>query len=86
MPRGQVYREVTSLTNCTDYQARRLNMKTVDKHGNKSYPHTLNNTVLATSRVMVAILETYQNKDGSITIPKVLLPYMYGKKKIQLKK
>jgi len=83
MPRGQQYREVTSLSNCTDYQARGLNFKVADKQNNKSYPHTLNNTVIATSRAMVAILENYQNKDGSITIPKVLLPYMFGKTKIK---
>ncbi|HLC84782.1 MAG TPA: serine--tRNA ligase [Candidatus Nanoarchaeia archaeon] len=83
MPRQEKYREVCSLSNCTDYQTRRLNTKVADKQGNKYYPHSLNNTVVATSRAMVAILENYQNKDGSVTVPKVLVPYMMGKKKIE---
>lgn len=82
MPRGETYREVTSLSNCTDYQARGMNIKVINKKGEKHFPHTLNNTVCATSRAMVAILENFQNKDGSVTIPKALRPYMFGKDKI----
>src|SRR3989338_569105 len=80
------YGEVMSLSNCTDYQARKLNIKAVDKQGNKRVLHTLNNTALATSRIMVSILENYQQKDGSIKIPDVLVPYMHGKKRIEVKK
>ena len=66
-------------------QARRQNIKITDKK-EKYFAHTLNNTVIATSRAMVAILENYQNKDGSISIPKPLQKYMNGKTKIQAKK
>ena len=83
MPRTQEYKEVVSCSNCTEYQARRLNIK-VGKHGgNKEFVHTLNATAVATSRVLVAILENYQNKDCSVAIPKVLIPYMNGKKKLK---
>ncbi len=79
------YGEVMSLSNCTDYQARKLNIRCVDKQGNKRVVHTLNDTALATSRIMVAIIENNQNEDGSITIPKALRPYMMGKEKIEKK-
>jgi len=72
--------------NCTDYQARRLNIKFGHHGGKKEYVHTLNNTAIATSRIMVAILENFQNKDGSVTIPKVLHPYMGGIKKLEKQK
>ncbi|MEK6886713.1 MAG: serine--tRNA ligase [Nanoarchaeota archaeon] len=75
-PTTKEYGEVMSLSNCTDYQARKLNIKCTDSKGNKRVLHTLNDTALATSRILVAILENNQNKDGSITIPKVLVPYM----------
>jgi len=83
MPRQGKYREACSCSNCTDYQARRLDIKfgIPGMAGNK-YVHTLNNTAVATSRALVAILENYQNKDGSITVPKVLVKYMFGKTKI----
>ncbi|GIU69445.1 MAG: serine--tRNA ligase [Candidatus Woesearchaeota archaeon] len=81
-PRKKEYFEVGSCSNLTDAQARRLNIKYSDKHNNKQFVHTLNNTAIATSRAMVAILENFQNKDGSIDIPKVLQKYMYGIKKI----
>src|SRR3989344_5419102 len=74
-PTRKEYGEIMSLSNCTDYQARRLNIKCIDKNGNKKILHTLNNTALATSRIMVAILENYQQKDGSILIPKALWKY-----------
>ena len=80
-PTTKEYGEVMSLSNCTDYQARKLNIKFTDSKGNKRVLHTLNDTALATSRILVAILENNQNKDGSITIPKILVPYM-GKNKI----
>jgi len=74
-PTTNSYGEVVSLSNCTDYQARKLNIKCVDKKGNRRILHTLNDTALATSRIMVAILENNQQKDGSIKIPKVLWKY-----------
>ncbi|MFQ6020462.1 MAG: serine--tRNA ligase [Candidatus Aenigmatarchaeota archaeon] len=78
------YREVGSNSNCTDYQARRLNIRYREKPGQKpvGFVHTLNNTALATSRTILAILEQYQQKDGSVLIPKVLQPYM-GIKKLE---
>ncbi|MCX6709713.1 MAG: serine--tRNA ligase [Candidatus Woesearchaeota archaeon] len=85
-PREGKYAEVTSCSNCTSYQAVRSNIKYRKADGTKEYLHTLNNTGLATSRIIRAILENYQNEDGSITVPKVLLPYMNGITKIGPKK
>ena len=72
------FREVGSNSNCTDYQARRLNIRYREKEGQSpvGFVHTLNNTALATSRPVVAILEQCQQKDGSVVVPKVLRPYM----------
>ena len=72
------YREAGSNSNCTDYQARRLGIRYREKEGAPpaGFVHTLNNTAIATSRTMLAILEVYQQKDGSVKIPKVLWPYM----------
>ena len=71
------FREIGSNSNCTDYQARRLNIKFKEGEGKPAagFVHTLNNTALATSRTMLAILEQFQQKDGSVKIPKVLVPY-----------
>ena len=80
-PRMNEYKEVVSGSNCTDYQARRLNIK----HGRqdkKGLVHTLNCTAVATARALQAILENFQNKDGSVSIPKVLQKYMNGKTKL----
>ena len=85
-PTTNSYGEVMSLSNCTDYQARKLGIRCADKQGNKRVLHTLNDTALATSRIMVAILENCQDKDGSVNIPKVLVPYMGGIKKMAAKK
>jgi len=74
-----VYREVISCSNCTEYQSRRLNVRAGKVGGEKFVPHTLNATAMATSRGLVAILENYQREDGSVTIPKLLRPYMDGK-------
>jgi len=81
-PRKKEYFEITSCTNMEEAQARRLNIK-VSEGKEKYFAHTLNNTVIATSRAMVAILENFQNEDGSVTIPKALVPYMGGKRKIK---
>ena len=76
------YYELGSLTNMEEAQARRLNIK-IDDKGKRYFAHTLNNTVIATSRALIAIMENHQQKDGSIKIPKALWPYMNGKKKIE---
>jgi seryl-tRNA synthetase len=75
-----VFRESGSNSNCTDYQARRLNVKYREKEGMApaGFLHTINNTALATSRTMMAILEQYQQKDGTVLVPKALQPYMHG--------
>lgn len=83
MPRQETFQETTSCSNYTDYQARRANIRMHRQESNTyEHPHTLNATAIATSRIMVAILENYQNEDGSVTIPKVLRPYMYGRTEI----
>ncbi len=81
-PRQQKYFEVCSCSNLTDAQARRLGIKYKDENGNKEFAHTLNNTVIASPRMLIALLENNYNEDGSITIPIVLRPYMGGKDKI----
>jgi seryl-tRNA synthetase len=75
------YGEVTSASNCTDFQSRRLNIRYRNKENKKTHPYTLNGTAIALSRVLMAILENYQQKDGSIEIPEVLRAYV-GKDKI----
>jgi len=71
------YREIVSCSNCLDYQARRLKIRFRDKtNEDTQYLHTLNSTLIATSRVLVSIMENFQTKDGHITIPKVLQKYM----------
>ena len=81
-PRQQKYFEVCSCSNLTDAQARRLNIKYKNKNGDKEFAHTLNNTVIAPPRMLIAFLENNLNKDGSVNIPKPLQPYMGGKEKI----
>lgn len=84
MPAQNTYREAISCSNCTDYQARRLNIRYREKEGTppKGFVHTLNSTAIATGRTMVAILENYQQEDGSVVIPEVLRPYMNEIEKI----
>ncbi len=77
MPAHGRYREVVSCSNCLDFQARRLMIRYRDRPNEESrYVHTLNSTLVATERTIVAIMENYQREDGSIEIPKVLKPYM----------
>ncbi len=81
MPREEKYREVVSCSNCTAYQAARLGIKY--KTGNeKEYLHTLNSTAIATSRTIRAIIENNMQEDGSVMIPKALVPYMNGLERI----
>ncbi len=88
MPAQNAYREIISCSNCTDYQARRLNIRFREKEGQppKGFVHTLNSTALATGRTIVAILENYQQEDGSVVVPKVLRKYMGGIEKIEPKR
>jgi len=88
MPAQNGYREVVSCSNCTDYQARRLNIKYREKEGEapKGFLHTLNSTAIATNRTIVAILENYQQEDGSVTVPEVLRKYMGEIDKIKPKR
>ncbi len=84
-PTTKSYGEVMSLSNITDYQARDHNIKVQRKNQERQVVHTLNNTAMATSRILVTIIENFQNKDGSVTIPKALHKYT-GFKKISPKK
>ena len=88
MPAQNAYREIVSCSNCTDYQARRLNIRYREKEGEapKALVHTLNSTAIATGRTMVAILENYQQEDGSVIIPEVLREYMHGIERIEPKR
>ena len=79
-PREQKYKEVTSAGNTTEYQATKLNTRYIDEDGEKKYVHMLNNTMVATSRAMVSILENFQNEDGTINVPKPLRKYINKKK------
>jgi len=84
-PRQKKYYEVGSCSNLTEAQARRLDIK-IENKGKRYFAHTLNNTVLASPRALIAVMENNQQKDGSIKIPKVLQPYMGGKKILGIKK
>lgn len=81
-PSQEEYRELGSCSNCLDYQSRRTNTKYEEK-GVRNHVYTLNNTAIATERMIACIVENYQLKDGSIKIPTVLIPYMNGLKKIE---
>ena len=83
-PRQQTFFEVGSCSNLGDAQSRRLGIRVKGENGNY-YPHTLNNTVLASTRALIAFLENNLQEDGSINIPEVLRPYMGGKEKIESK-
>lgn len=76
IPSMEIYKEVSSASNARDYQARRGNIKYRGEDGKMHFAHTLNASGLATSRVIPAIVEQYQNADGSVTVPEVLRPYM----------
>lgn len=84
-PRQQKYFEVGSCSNLTDAQSRRLGIRIKGEKGNY-YAHTLNNTVVAPPRMLIALLENNYNEDGSISIPKALQPYMGGKEKLEKQK
>ncbi len=86
IPSMGIYKEVSSVSNANDYQARRNNTKYRDsKTGKPAFVHTLNGSGLATSRVFPALIEQYQNADGSVNVPEVLQPFMGGQKVIKIK-
>lgn len=82
LPSQAKYREISSCSNCGDFQARRGAIKFKNKDGKSNFVHTLNGSALAVGRTLVAILENYQNEDGSINVPEVLVGYMGGVKVI----
>jgi seryl-tRNA synthetase len=80
LPSQKTYREISSCSNCEAFQARRANIKyRPDGTGKPEHVHTLNGSGLAVGRTLIAILENYQQEDGSIVIPEVLRPFMGGK-------
>lgn len=81
-PRQQKYFEVCSCSNLTDAQARRLQIRYKKENGEKEFAHTLNNTVIAPPRMLIALLENNYNEDGSVNVPVALRPYMGGKEKL----
>ena len=83
IPAQDTYREISSCSNCENFQARRAMIRYRDENGKVQYVHTLNGSGLAVGRTVAAILENYQNEDGSVTIPEVLVPYMGGVTKIE---
>ena len=85
IPSEEKYRETSSISICNDFQARRAKIRYRNDEGKTTYAYTMNGSGLAIDRVMAAILENYQNSDGSISIPKVLIPYMHGLEKIEIK-
>ena len=86
MPSRNSYGETHSASKYHDYQARRLNIRYRDDDGKIHFVHTLNNTVIASPRILIPILENCQNADGSVTIPEVLRPYMNGRERIEPQK
>ncbi len=86
LPSQNTYREISSCSNCTDFQARRGGIKVKREGGKPELVHTLNGSGLAVGRTWLAILENYQQADGTVTVPEALQPYMDGLKTIPLKK
>lgn len=82
LPAQNTYREISSCSDCTDFQARRAQIRYRDEDGHVNLVHTLNGSGLAVGRTVAAILENYQNEDGTVTIPEALVPYMGGMTKI----
>ena len=82
MPQQHIYREISSCSNCLDFQARRAMIRYRKADGSVEYVHTLNGSGLAVGRTVAAILENYQQADGSVKVPEALQPYMHGLKVI----
>lgn len=81
-PVDEMYRELTSCSNCTDFQTRNLNIRVRRQDGTVEMLHSLNGTAVSLARSLVAIIEHYQNEDGSLTVPEVLRPYLGGREKL----
>jgi seryl-tRNA synthetase len=86
MPSRNAYGETHSASRFYDFQARRLKLRYRNRQGRVHYAHTLNNTVIASPRILIPILEIYQQEDGSVIVPEVLRPYMSGIERIEPKK
>lgn len=86
LPAQNTYREISSVSNCEAFQARRLQARFRNESGKPELVHTLNGSGLAVGRTLVAVLENYQNADGSVTVPEVLRPYMNGLEKLTITK
>jgi seryl-tRNA synthetase len=82
LPSQNTYREISSVSNMDAFQARRMQARFKNAQGKMEFVHTLNGSGLAVGRTLVAVLENYQNEDGSVTIPEVLRPYMGGLEKL----
>ena len=79
LPAQNTYREISSCSNCESFQARRMKTRFKNDSGKTEFVHTLNGSGLAVGRTLVAVLENYQQADGSVRVPEVLQPYMGGK-------
>jgi seryl-tRNA synthetase len=82
LPGQSTYREISSISNMDAFQARRLQARFKNAQGKNELVHTLNGSGLAVGRTLVAVLENYQNADGSITVPEVLRPYLAGQERL----
>jgi seryl-tRNA synthetase len=82
LPSQNTYREISSVSNCEAFQARRMQARFKNAQGKNEFVHTLNGSGLAVGRTLVAVLENYQNADGSVTVPAVLRPYMGGMERL----
>jgi seryl-tRNA synthetase len=83
LPGQSAYREISSCSNCAEFQARRAQVRyRREKSGRPVFVHTLNGSGLAVGRTLVAVLENYQQKDGAVTVPPALRPYMSGLERI----
>ena len=83
LPAQNTYREISSCSNCEAFQARRMQARFRNAQGKPEFVHTLNGSGLAVGRTLVAVLENYQNADGSVTVPEVLRPYLGGAEKLE---
>jgi seryl-tRNA synthetase len=83
LPGQQAYREISSCSNCGDFQARRMDARSRAAGGQPRFVHTLNGSGLAVGRTLIAVMENYLNPDGSVTVPDVLLPYMGGVARVE---
>jgi seryl-tRNA synthetase len=83
LPGQNAYREISSCSVCGEFQARRMNARSRGKDGKPRFVHTLNGSGVAVGRALIAVMETYQQADGSITVPDALAPYMGGVTRIE---